>query len=242
MSRLDRLDLLARVLRDRPGITVAELARDLGVSERSVFRDISHLRERGLPIEGDRGRGGGVRLHHSWGLGRVLLANEEALCALLALAIAEKLGFPMFAADLPKARRKLVDAFPTAERKRIGPLRERIFVSRPASARVRESWREPDRVAMRAIQVAFVREQVLRADYVREDGARSSRRIEPHALVISWPAWYLLAWDHTREATRHFRCDRFVAASAEDGTRFRARPREMAAELLSDERIGIAAV
>lgn len=96
MQRVDRLDLLARMLRDRPGITVADLARELGVSARSVFRDLDHLRERGYPIEADRGRGGGVRLHSSWGLGKVLLSSEEALCTLLSLAISERLSFPMF--------------------------------------------------------------------------------------------------------------------------------------------------
>src|SRR5690242_14609521 len=115
LQRVDRLDLLTRVLRDRPGITVAELARELGVSARSVFRDVDHLRERGYPIEADRGRGGGMRLHASWGLGRVLLSSEEALCTLLSLAISEKLAFPMFAADLARARKKIVDAFPTSE-------------------------------------------------------------------------------------------------------------------------------
>ena len=55
MQRVDRLDLLIRILRDRPGITVAALARELSVSARSVFRDLDHLRERGYPIEADRG-------------------------------------------------------------------------------------------------------------------------------------------------------------------------------------------
>src|SRR5690348_13818705 len=54
MQRVDRLDLLARILRDRPGITIAVLANELSVSVRSVCRDIDHLRERGYPIEADR--------------------------------------------------------------------------------------------------------------------------------------------------------------------------------------------
>src|SRR5918999_306438 len=103
--RIERLDLVSRLLRDRPGITASDVARTLGVSERSVFRDIEYLRERGYPIEGGRGRGGGLRIHSSWGLGRVLLTSEEALCTLLSLAITEKLGFPMFASEASRARR-----------------------------------------------------------------------------------------------------------------------------------------
>src|SRR5213594_1045530 len=177
MQRIDRLDLLTRVLRDRPGITVAGLARELGVSARSVFRDLDHLRERGYPIEADRGRGGGVRLHASWGLGKVLLSSEEALCTLLSLAVSEKLSFPMFSADVARARKKIVDAFPSSERKKIAPLRERIFIGRPASATVRGSYVTPDAGVMRKLQVAFVREAIVRADYIKETGELSSRRL-----------------------------------------------------------------
>jgi predicted DNA-binding transcriptional regulator YafY len=234
MQRIDRLDLLTRVLRDRPGITVGSLARELNVSVRSVFRDLDHLRERGYPIEADRGRGGGLRLHASWGLGRVLLSSEEALCTLLSLAISEKLSFPMFSADVSRARKKIVDAFPTAERKRIAPLRERIFVGRPASATVRGSYVAPNAGVMRRLQVAFVRENIVSADYVKETGESSTRRVEPHAMLINWPAWYLLGFDHLRGEPRTFRFDRFRNVEVEEHSVFRARPREMAGKLLSE--------
>src|SRR5919204_955186 len=229
MQRIDRLDLLTRVLRDRPGITVAELARELQISARSVFRDIDHLRERGYPIEADRGRGGGVRLHASWGLGRVLLSSEEALCTLLSLAISEKLSFPMFSSEVTRARKKIVDAFPLSERRKIAPLRERIFVGRPASASVRSSYVTPEPNVMRRLQVAFVREAIVRADYVKESGDFSTRRVEPHAMLISWPAWYLLGFDHLRQEPRTFRFDRFQNVEVEEHAVFKARPREIAA-------------
>ena len=234
MQRVDRLDLLTRVLRDRPGITVGAIARELGVSARSVFRDIDHLRERGLPIEADRGRGGGVRLHQSWGLGKVLLSSEEALCTLLSLAISEKLSFPMFSTEVSRARRKIVDAFPSAERKRIGPLRERIFVGQPASMRVRTSYRAPEAAVMRRLQVAFVRENMVSAEYVKESGERSSRRLEPHAMLITWPAWYLLGFDHLRNEPRTFRFDRFENVEVEEHSTFRPRPREIAKAMLGE--------
>ena len=234
MQRVDRLDLLARVLRDRPGITVSQLARELDVSSRSVFRDLDHLRERGYPIEADRGRGGGLRLHASWGLGKVLLSSEEALCTLLSLAISEKLSFPMFSGDVARARKKIVDAFPSSERKKIAPLRERIFVGRPASVTVRSSYASPAAVAMRRLQVAFVRETTVRADYVKENGESSTRRLEPHALLINWPAWYLLGYDHLRGEPRTFRFDRFRNVEIEEAASFRARPREIAATVLGE--------
>ena len=237
-DRLERLDILARMLRDRPGITADEIARVLGVSARSVFRDIGHLRERGYPIEGGRGRGGGLRIHASWGLGRVLLSSEEALCTLLSLAVAERLGFPMFASEAGRARRKIVDAFPTAERRRIAPLRERVFVGEPASARVRASYGDPVAAAVRSLQAAFVAERIVGAEYVSEDGTISMRLIEPHALVINWPAWYLLGFDLERQGARTFRFDRFRSVFVDTRT-FRASPRSVGAELLADPRIRI---
>jgi predicted DNA-binding transcriptional regulator YafY len=233
VTRLDRLDILTRILRDRPGIVVADLARELGVSVRSVFRDLDHLRERGYPIEGDRGRGGGLRLHASYGLGKVLLSTEQALCTLLSLAISEKLAFPMFAGDVSSARKKIVDAFPTAERKRIAPLRQRIFIGWPASTNVRNSYVRPEAGAMRQLQVAFVREVIVRADYVKETGESSQRRVEPHALLINFPAWYLLGFDHLRGEPRTFRFDRFRNVEVED-VPFRARPRDIAKAVLGE--------
>jgi predicted DNA-binding transcriptional regulator YafY len=230
--RADRLDLLARVLRDRPGVTAGELARELGVSVRSVFRDLDALRERGYPVEAARGRGGGLRLRGNWGIGRVLLSRDEALCTLLGLAIAERLGLPMFAAEIWRARRKVADAFPASERRRIAPLRERIFIGAPASAAVRASYVEPRAALMRRLQAAFVDARVVRVGYVKEDGASSARRLEPHALVINWPAWYLVAYDHLRGAPRTFRLDRFAAVEVDDET-FRPRPQQMR-ELLAE--------
>src|SRR5687767_15270338 len=58
-----------------------------------------------------------------------------------------------------KARRKIVDAFPSAERRRIGPLRERIIFGQPASVRVRASYAAPAAAPMRTLQAAFVAER-----------------------------------------------------------------------------------
>lgn len=234
MPRVDRLDLLLRIVRDRPGVTATTLAEDLGVSVRSIFRDIRHLRERGYPLEADRGRGGGVRLHARWGLSKVMLSLEEALVTLLSLAIGEKLGLPMFAQELAQARKRIVDAFPAHERRRIAPLRERILVGGSASTAVRASYGEPDGRVMRTLQVAFVRERVVRADYVKENGERVSRRLEPHALLINWPAWYVLGFDLLRAQPRTFRFDRFESVEEETQI-FRPRPRALAAAILGEE-------
>ena len=220
---LDRLDLVLRVLADRPGSTASELARALGISTRGVFRAVAALRDRGYPIEASRGRGGGMRLHPNWGLSRVLLSAEEALGALLSLAIAEQFALPMFAQDLARARRRIVAAFPAAERRRLAPLRERILVGPPASRAVRESCRPPDPAVTRPLQTAFVRDRMVTIGYVRGDGEQSTRRMEPHAVLLNWPAWYLAGFDYLRGEARVFRLDRIVSVREEPQT-FRPHP------------------
>ena len=219
----DRLDLVLRVLADRPGITAAELARTLGISPRGVFRAVAALRDRGYPVEASRGRGGGMRLHPNWGLSRVLLSVEEALGTLLSLAIAEQFALPMFAPELARARRRIVAAFPAAERRRLTPLRERILVGPPASRAVRESWRPPDPPVTRPLQAAFVRDRMVTIGYVRGNGEQSVRRMEPHAMLLNWPAWYLAGFDHLRGEARVFRLDRIVSVR-EEPEMFRPNP------------------
>ena len=61
LERGDRLDALVALIRASEGISMGEIAKQLGVSVRTVRRDVSVLRARGMDIEGDRGRGGGIR-------------------------------------------------------------------------------------------------------------------------------------------------------------------------------------
>jgi predicted DNA-binding transcriptional regulator YafY len=90
--------------------------------------------------------------------------------------------------------------------------------------------RTPD--PTRRLQVAFEEEWVVQAEYVKEGGVLTNRRLEPHALVINWPAWYLLAYDHLRGEPRTFRLDRFVSVEIE-ATTFRSRTRELVHDLLT---------
>jgi predicted DNA-binding transcriptional regulator YafY len=224
LDRTDRLDLVLRLLRERPGVTAADLAKRLGTSTRSVFRDVARLRRRGYPVEASRGRGGGLRLHPSYGLGRIMFSPEEAVGMLLSLAIADVLALPMFAGDLGRSRLKIVGAFPDAERQRLRKLRERILVGPAASAEVQAGYGRPEPKASRGLQAAFVAERVVELEYRRQDGQRSRRQVEPHAILLNWPAWYVIGYDHLRNDVRTFRLDRVMSATA-GAESFRPRPR-----------------
>lgn len=61
-DRLRRLELLAAQLKQDEHCTIKSLAEMHQVSERTIARDLQLMRDQGLPIDADRGRGGGVRL------------------------------------------------------------------------------------------------------------------------------------------------------------------------------------
>ena len=138
----------------------------------------------------------------------------------------------MFAPEVWRARRKIADAFPATERRRLAPLRDRVFIGAAASPAVRRSYAEPAAAPMRHLQAAFVEARVVHAAYAKEGGELSRRRLEPHALVINWPAWYLLAHDHLRGEPRTFRLDRFASVEVEADT-FRPWPRQRVLDLLA---------
>lgn len=193
------------------------LAAELGVSLRTLRRDMARLAARGVPIEAERGRGGGVRVPARVGLGRLQLDHREALDLLLALAIGERIRSPLLLSSLKGLRQKIGMAFPPEERLRIGRLRRRILHGPPVSHRTSESWGSPHPAVLGPIQDGFFEQRALEVEYgtARE---RTTRVVEPHYLMLAWPAWYLLVWDHLRGAVRMLRLDRIESARLTDRT------------------------
>lgn len=212
-SRLQRLEQLKSILAARNHVTAAELADALHVSLRTLNRDLAVLRDAGTPIESDRGRGGGLRLHRQWSIGRVHLDYREAIDALLCLAVAEKLGSTLFLEHVRSTRNKLAATFSPAHRERIRLLRRRILIGEPASPEVMTSYDAKQRPRGNRVNEAFFEMKQLEIVYSDGRGKRSMRQIEPQFFYLSWPVWYLLAWDRMREDVRTFRIDRIIKAS-----------------------------
>jgi predicted DNA-binding transcriptional regulator YafY len=222
-SRVLRLEAVKALLADRDVTTVGDLAADLGVSMRTVQRDLVALRDLGMPIESDRGRGGGIRLEPGWSLGRVHLNESEALGMLLSLTIAEKIGSPLLLDDLRSVRRKVSAAFAPAQSRRIRALRRRVLVGGPASDRVLTTYTPPQASITQGLMRAFLYQHVAPIRYQDQSGTVTDREIETQYLYYNLPVWYALAWDRLREDVRFFRLDRLqrIQALAAD---FRLRP------------------
>jgi predicted DNA-binding transcriptional regulator YafY len=207
-SRVLRLDELKALLADHDVTTVGDLTDDLGVSRRTVQRDLATLRDLGMPIEGDRGRGGGIRLEHGWSLGRVHLNESEALGMLFSLTIAEKIGSPLLLEDLRSIQRKVSAAFAPAQSRRIRALRRRVLVGGPASDRVLTNYSPPQASITQGLMRAFLYQRVASIRYQDQSGTVTDREIETQFLYYNLPVWYALVWDRLRDDVRFFRLDR----------------------------------
>jgi len=223
-DRLERLERLKGLLKANDSMTVKELASELGVSVRSLSRDIELLRASGVPIEADRGRGGGVRLQRQWSFGRLHLDFEEGIDLLLSIALAEKLNSPLLLRRLRSIRQKLATSFPEAQQSKIKMLPNRILIGPPASEHVLQTYRMNAPEQLTNVARAFFEMRLLEIRYSDEATRVTTREIEPQFLYFGVPAWYLLSWDRLRNDIRTLRIDRIHRATVRDTT-FRLRDR-----------------
>ncbi|MBB5514228.1 putative DNA-binding transcriptional regulator YafY [Rubricella aquisinus] len=223
LDRIDRLERLESWLKSDEPLVLHDAARELGVSLRTVHRDLEVLRLRGIPVEADRGRGGGVRLPSSWGIGRVRLTRAETLDLLIGLAIGESAHATMQMGHADAIRRKLLASFSHADQRQIGALRRRIRVGPTASGAMVGTLGSTPQQVSDPLKEAFILGRVLTIRYKDGQAAMTSRQVEPHFLLHNPPIWYAVCWDHLRQQNRTFRCDRMQGATVTEQS-FTPRP------------------
>ncbi|GAA6179004.1 hypothetical protein NBRC116594_04420 [Shimia sp. NS0008-38b] len=212
-DRMTRLERLAAQLKGDAPCTIEGLALAHGVSRRTIARDLEIMREQGLPIEAERGRGGGVRLDANWGVGRLNLSYAESVDLLISLAVAEQMNSPLFLAQMGSVRRQLIGSFSRDKRRAVEGIKNRILIGAAASVTVQTSLEAPQKRVVQRLHQAFLSQKDMEITYRREDMSESVRVIEPHYLLLNFPVWYVLAFDHLRQEPRTFRCDRILAAT-----------------------------
>ncbi|MBB5781380.1 helix-turn-helix transcriptional regulator [Nonomuraea jabiensis] len=214
-SRLLSLLSLLQARRDWPG---ALLAERLGISPRTVRRDVDRLRELGYPIVAAKGPDGGYRLDAGTRLPPLLFDDEQAVALAIALQAA-----PTGAGIEEAAARALTTV------RQVMPARLRHRIDALQITAVERYVPDPqvDSAVLVSVGAAVRAREVLRFDYASpgDGGAPGTpRRVEPHHLVTWGGRWYLVAWDLDREDWRTFRADR-IAPRAPTGPRFT--PREL---------------
>lgn len=210
VDRTNRVDALVSHLRANHYATMTELAEELGVSVRTVRRDIAALRLRGIDIEGERGRGGGVRFARLAPLPPLRLEESQVVGLWLSVQLARRATGLPFSEDSGAALNKVLAALPETRRQKLRQLCARIVVGPPASAHMRASAGEMCPSLIEHVERCFSRETCLSFTYRDRVGNTTQRRIEPHGILVQPPVWYILAVDVDKEAARMFRMDRIA--------------------------------
>ncbi|WP_217181166.1 YafY family protein [Streptomyces sp. AC495_CC817] len=180
----------------------AELAGRLGVTERTVRRDVDRLRDLGYRVESTPGAAGGYRLEAGSAVPPLLLTDDEAVTMAIGLRVAATQQLVGGAEVTLTALAKLEQVLPPALRRRVNALAGSVQPPRIGDGPVVS----PD--VLGEIALATRDGERLRMRYTDGEGRESVRRAEPHALAPSGRKWFLLAWDLDREDWRTFRVDR----------------------------------
>ncbi|WP_437283544.1 WYL domain-containing protein [Sorangium sp. So ce375] len=208
MSRAVRVMELSDLLRARGATTVGELAATLGVSARTVRRDLATLRERGVNIEGEAGPGGGIRLDAGRGVTAVHLSVAEIVTLWLSARLSQAASDLPWSSGASSALAKLLSSLPPERARELRALCRRVIVGDPASGPVRAGAGAPPAELVRLFEESFSSRVGLGFDYHDREGKTSRRRVEPHGLLVQSPVWYVLALDTGKNEPRMFRMDR----------------------------------
>ena len=217
-SRLLTLLSLLQGRRDWPG---GELADRLGVSGRTIRRDVERLRELGYPVESMTGPAGGYQLHAGTAMPPLLLDDDEAIAIAVGLRTAAGGSVTGIEETSVRALVKLEQVLPSHLRRRVQALQTSTLTL------VAGGGPQVDPQHLTIIAAACRDHERVRFAYRARDQSDTRREVEPHSLVNAGRRWYLVAWDGDRAGWRTFRVDR-LTKPASTGMRFK--PRELPAK------------
>lgn len=223
-ARLLRLLSLLQMPREWPG---SELADRLGVTDRTVRRDVDRLRELGYPVVAALGATGGYRLTAGSALPPLVLDEDEAVAVAVGLRVAAGQAVAGIEDASVRALTKLEQVLPAKLRRRVRVVGTAVAVRAGTGPTV-------DPEVLTTLAAAVSNRERVRLRYRDAAGAESRRHVEPIGVAAAGRRWYLVAYDLDRDAWRSFRADR-IEGPQPTGARIVAR------ELPADDAAGYVA-
>ena len=225
MRRANRLFDIIQILRRGKVVRAKDIAAELEVSERTIYRDIAELIASEVPVEGEAGVG--YMLREGMDLPPLMFYEEEVEALVLGARIVESWADHGLAESAARALRKIEAAIPEELRASM----QNIPVNAPAN-----HWAEPIEIQRGALRRAIRERQKLSFQYCSKAGDESERTVRPLLLSFYGAVWSMTPWCELRRDFRTFRLD-FIKAphfldqyfEDEDGKRLEdlmARPAE----------------
>lgn len=205
LSTSARLLRLLSLLQSRRSWGGTELAQRLGVTSRTLRRDIDRLRELGYPVDGQTGVAGGYALGAGAHLPPLSLDDDEALAVALALRTAANTLSESIGEAALRALAKLQRVLPPRLQRSAQALRDSVLVLERRGPTV-------DGSLLSLLTEACDGRRLIHFDYTSQAAARTHRTVEPVQLVHTG-RWYLVGFDRDRNDWRTFRVDRMQNCS-----------------------------
>lgn len=204
MRRADRLFQIVQLLRTRRLVTAAEIARELEVSARTIYRDVADLVASGVPIDGEAGVG--YALARGFDLPPLMFDAEEIGALVLGARMVQAFGDEALARRAKSVLTKVEAVVPERLRKNF---------ARP-EWHVWRSLRKEVRAHVENLRRGIDEKRKLTFHYTDEKGAKTERIVRPLCLAFWGPLWTAGAWCELRRNFRNFRPDRMHAVELLD--------------------------
>jgi predicted DNA-binding transcriptional regulator YafY len=199
MRRADRLFQIVQLLRHDRVITARDIALELEVSERTIYRDIQDLSLSGVPITGEAGVG--YRLMKGYHMPPLMFSEDELAALLLGARMVQAWTDQSLARSANQAMQKIEHVVP----ERLKPELERSDIIVPNFP---NNSGLTDQLSL--VRGAIKTQNKVFFSYTRLDGEFSNRTVLPLGLFYWGKVWTLVAWCELRDSFRHFRLDRIA--------------------------------
>jgi predicted DNA-binding transcriptional regulator YafY len=196
MRRADRLFRLVQILRRRKLSRARDLAEELEVSERTIYRDIRDLASSGVPVEGEAGVG--YILRDGYDLPPLMFDPDEIEALVVGARMVQSWTDQHMARAASDALSKIEAVVPERLRGLIGGV--------PIA--VADIPQEPISVSMPLLRRAIRDRNLVELDYTDAKGDGTQRRVWPLGMLFFGSVWLLAGWCELRDAFRVFRADR----------------------------------
>lgn len=199
MRRADRLFQIVQILRRGRVVTAAQIAHELEVSDRTVYRDLQDLSARGVPLRAEAGVG--YLLEKGFDIPPLMFNSGEVESLVIAARMLEAWADPQTQTQIRSALEKIEQALPVALRDK--PARVRVFA--PGFLTNATIWQ-----AMPDLRNAIAARRKFHFHYRDEHNQPSSRTIRPLGVYFWGKVWTCVGWCELRHDFRHFRLDRMA--------------------------------
>lgn len=223
MRRADRLFEILQILRRKGTVTATQLAEELKVSPRTIYRDIGDMMARDVPIDGEAGVG--YVLRPGFDLPPLMFNQAQLEALLLGARIVQSWADP----ELARAASDIL-----ASVRQVVPKNMRRHLDALTLWAPEDHHSEPVSIDQVALRRAMREQRKLQFAYQDTAGCRTQRTVRPLVMAFYGPVWLLAAWCELRDGFRVFRLDRMSEMSVLDES-FAAEPGKTASDFLKQD-------